>query len=328
MVHYNAAMGISAVKTISIVTPCYNEAAGIGAYLDAVLGVAGRLPDYQFEFLFIDDGSEDDTCVALQARAAEDRRVKIVALSRNFGHQRAIVAGLDYCAGDFIIVADADMQDPPELFSAIIAELERGADVVHMVRSDRSVDSWPKRATAAAFYAFMRRWVLPELRPNSGDFKGFNRRALQALLLYRENVRFLRGLFATLGFRQTEIPYVRAARHSGASKYPLTSVLRLARDAIVSNTVLPLRAGLYLGGISIAAACLYAAGCVAAFLAGNRFESPALMVLIGLVLFFSGAMLAMLGFIGEYLKCIVLETKQRPLYIVRALYNLPGTGDA
>ena len=313
-------------QTVSIVTPCYNEGAGLHAYMDAVCAVARRLPRYQFEFLFVDDGSEDDTGDVLCERATDDPRVRVVSLSRNFGHQRAIVAGLDFCSGDYIIVADADMQDPPELFSAIIAELEQGADVVHMVRSDRRVDSWPKRATAATFYAVMRRWVLPELRRNSGDFKGFNRRALEALRMYRENVRFLRGLFATLGFRQTEMPYARAARHAGVSKYPLTSVLRLARDAIVSNTVLPLRLGFYFGVVTMGAAVVYAGSCLGATLTGTDFEQPALMTLIGLVVFFSGAILAMLGFMGEYLKCLVLETKRRPLYIVRALQNLPDPG--
>ncbi len=316
-------MATSPARTVSIVSPCYNEGEGVNAYIDAALQVAGGLPQYRFEFLFVDDGSDDSTGAVLRARAEADPRVRVVTLSRNFGQQRAIVAGLDFCTGDYVIVADADMQDPPELFPRILEELERGSDVVHMVRSDRSVDSIPKRVTAAAFYAFMRRWVLPDLRPNSGDFKGLSRRALKALLLYRENVRFVRGLFATLGFSQTEIPYVRAARHAGCSKYPLRSVLRLARDAIVSNTVLPLRLGFYFGLLTVAASAVYAVVCLGALLAGAAFAHPALMALIGLVLFFSGVIVAMLGFIGEYLKCIVLETKRRPMYIVRGVQNLP-----
>jgi len=309
-------------KLVSIVAPCYNEAMVLDAFLACIRKIAEALPEYDFEFVFVDDGSQDGTEALLAREAQSDPRVRLVCLSRNFGHQRAITAGLDLCSGDYVIVMDADLQDPPELIPQMIDQLEAGFDLVHTVRTDRSVDTPAKRLSAKLFYAVMRRWVLPELPEDAGDFKGFNRQVLEALRQYRERVRFLRGAFATLGFKQTALPYVRAARHAGVSKYPLINIFRLARDAVVSNSVLPLRFGLFLGVAIWIMLPFYALVCSLGHLL-HGFDQPLMLILIGLVCAFSGVILILLGLIGEYLKCIVLEVKQRPLYIIRAVHNLP-----
>lgn len=308
-------------KRVSLVVPCYNEADALDAFLDAVRIVAASLPQYDWEFLFVDDGSTDATELLLLREGAADPRVKAVFLSRNFGQQRAISAGLDLCSGDFVVILDADLQDPPTLIPAMLDMLERDADVVHAVRTDRSADSAPKRIPARCFYALMRRWVLPELVRDSGEFKAFNRPVLDALRQYPERVRFLRGLYATLGFRQTEIAFTRPRRMQGQSRFPARAVLRLARDAIVSNTVLPLRLGFYLGCVLLAVAAVYGALCVY-YQFRHGFAAPWTMLLIGLNLVGFGVAFMLLGGIGEYLKCIVLEVKHRPLYIVKKTHNL------
>lgn len=301
---------------VSLVVPCYNEAEVLESFYECASRVIGELSAYEAEFLFVDDGSTDGTAGVLRQLAERDARVKVIFLSRNFGHQRAITAGLDFCSGDFIIVMDADLQDPPELIPKILEKLESGFDLVHTVRSDRSVDSVFKRVSAKLFYTIMKRWVLPDLPENAGDFKGFNRKVLNALGEYRERVRFLRGAFATLGFAQTRVEFKRAARHSGTSKYPTWNMLRFARDAIVSNTVLPLRIGFVLGLMAILALPFFIAWAVYGMFTGAQ-RDPLLLVLMGMILLFSGLTLMMIGVLGEYIKALILETKQRPLYIVR-----------
>jgi len=308
-------------KLVSVVVPCYNEAAVVGECVDRLAAVFAPLP-HDHELVFVDDGSTDATALRLADLARQDPRVKVVTLSRNFGQQRAISAGLEFSRGDYIVVMDADLQDPPELIPQLIEPLDAGDDVVHAVRSDRSVDGWFKRASAWAFYRLMRRWVLPALPENSGDFKAFNRRVCDALCTYRERVRFLRGAIATLGYRQSEVSYVRAARGGGRSKYPLKAVLRFARDAIVSNTVLPLRAALYLGLATLATAGAAAAVFAYALLTGASSETLLFGVAILLVLGYGGATMTAIGALGEYIKVLMMEVKHRPLYHVRELTNV------
>lgn len=308
--------------SVSLIVPCYNEAEGIAHTLARLSAIAEECPGYRFEFLFVDDGSQDATESILAEKILEDARVSLVVLARNFGHQRAITAGLEYCSGDFIVILDADLQDPPELIPEILALLADDFDVVHTVRSDREVDPLFKQLSAWGFYAVMRRWVLPELPINAGDFKGFNRRVLKELLRYREHVRFLRGSLATIGFRQTELPFVRAKRHAGDSKYALRNMLRLARDAVVSNTALPMRVALYGGLLTLLLGLpVYTAAMVMLHTAAIA-DEPVAAVAGGLVIFFSALVLCFLGIAGEYLKVIVLEVKDRPLFIVRTLHNI------
>ncbi len=321
-------MSSGSPRYVSVVVPCHNEADTLDAFLTRVTPIFERLPRFSFEIVLIDDGSTDATEAVIARLCAANPGVKGVSLSRNFGHQRAITAGLDYCMGDYIIVIDADLQDPPELIPDVLAKLEEGFDVVHTVRTDRSVDSFWKRKSAKLFYALMRRWVLPEIVEDAADYKGFTRQALEALRAYPERVRFLRGMFATLGFRQSTVPFVRAARGAGQSKYSLRNMLRFARDAIVSNTVLPLRLGFYFGVLLVAAAGAYGACVAGLFLAGGGMDQPLVHLVLSTIGALFGVVFILLGMMGEYLKCIILEVKARPLYVVRKTYNLPaGTGD-
>jgi glycosyltransferase involved in cell wall biosynthesis len=309
--------GAAARPRVCVISPCLNEEAVLPAFIARIAEVAAQLPGYDWELLLVDDGSSDATPDVIRAATPAGLTVRGVFLSRNVGQQRAITAGLDFCDADYAIIIDSDLQDPPELIPAIVAQLEAGFQVVHTAREDRSVDPPLKRLSAAAFYALMRRCVLPDLPYNAGDYKGLDRQALDAMRQYGERVRFLRGLFATLGFRQTVVPFRRAARYRGDSKYPWWKVLRLARDAVFSNTVWPLRIGLILGGGFIV---LTPVILIWAF----TFRS---MLLYGLqtamISFIGGVVLCLLGFIGEYLKVITLEVKQRPLYLVRAVHGFP-----
>ena len=311
--------------SVSIMVPCYNEAQVLPAFLDALDAQLKPLNDYRFELLFIDDGSQDDTLKVLQSVDEHTANISIIALARNYGHQRALTAGLDHVKGDFVIFMDADLQDPPELIPEMLRLWEAGCDIVHTVRTDRSQDSLSKRVSAHFFYALMRRWVLPELPVNAGDYKGLSRRAIEGLLQYNERVRFLRATIATLGFKQVEIPFTRPKRHAGKSKYPWISVMRLARDAIMSNTVIPLRLALFLGvaatGLGLVAG-LYTV-VLALSQASEHWMSYAILTAILLV---GGLNLAFMGILGEYIKILILETKQRPQYLIREIIQ-PGDSD-
>jgi dolichol-phosphate mannosyltransferase len=307
---------------VSIVAPCYNEGETVEPFLRRVRLVAASMSEYAFEYVFVDDGSLDDTAMRIKVEADRDPCVKLISLSRNFGHQRAITAGLEFCVGDLIVVIDADLQDPPEKIPEILERLSSDCDLVHMVRSDRSVDSFMKRASARMFYALMRRYALPEMASDGPDFKGFNRDVLNALLQYRERVRFLRGIFATLGFRQASIPYERAARHAGGTKYSLRKMFALGRDAMVSFSVLPLRVGFIVGAPSIGLAVIIGVFAIFKGLFLGGLHAPGQTVIIIMLSGFSGLILMALGAIGEYLGCLIREAKRRPLYIVRALVNI------
>lgn len=313
---------MNARPTVAIVAPCYNEADVITAFYERVRAIAAGLSGYEFEVLLVDDGSRDGTMAILRDLAANDPALRILCLARNFGHQRAITAGLDHCRADYIIVMDSDLQDPPEAIPAILEALGQGADLVHTVRVDRSQDSLAKRLSAKIFYAVMRRWVLPDLPEGAGDYKGFNRRVLLAIRQYRERVRFLRGAFATVGFCQATVPIRRPSRHAGQSKFPLRQVLRFGRDALVSNTAIPLRASLYLGLTTLALLPFVALALAMARLSGNWHPDPLLALLLLVVLLYGGLGLCFTGILGEYLKVLILETKQRPLYIVGDRINL------
>ncbi len=314
-------MGNANAKILTLVVPCYNEAAVLDTFLGRCDAVAAACAGYRFEYLFVDDGSTDATWAKLLEMAARDARVRAIRLTRNYDQQRAISAGLDLCAGDCFAVLDADLQDPPELLPDMLAQLEDGADIVHAVRVDRSSDSGFKRWTAWAFYRLMRRWVLPDLPENAGDFKLFNRRVLDAVRQYRERVRFLRGNLATVGFEQRLVSYTRPPRHAGVSKYPLRRMLRLARDAVFSNTALPLRWCTYAG---LGVLALWPVVSTAALLAEGA--SVLLLLLLSQWLF-TGLLMVALGLTGEFFKVIVFEVKERPLYLVRDTVNLSASGE-
>jgi len=315
-------MQTAATKLISIVVPCHNEGEMIELFLDTVGSVAEWMTAYRFEFVFVDDGSTDHTEARLEAASRRDPRVRALVLSNNVGHQRAIMAGLEHCRGDYVVVIDADLQDPPSLILEMVARLEEGFDIVHAVRQDRSVDTFAKRASAKLFYLFMRRFVQPELIENASDFKAFNRPVLKALLDHRQRVLFMRGLTSALGFRQSVVPFTRAPRAAGDSKYPVKKMMRFARDAILGNTVLPLRLMAVPGIVTVLAVPVYWLGL---YLVSARFslEFNLVMAMLGAVALLGGLVLTALGLAAEYLGLLIQEVQHRPRYHLRTIHETP-----
>lgn len=310
---------------VSIVIPVYNETEALPALLPALRAVLSKM-DCKFEVVFVNDGSSDDTLKFLLQAALNDHRIKVVGFSRNFGHQVAITAGLDFASGDAVVVMDADLQDPPELLPAMITLFLEGYQVVSAQRSKRESDSLFKRATAAAFYWIMRRMVDPRLQPEVGDFRLFSREAVLAIRQFREQHRFMRGLVAWLGLREAILPFDRQARVAGETKYPFWKMLRFAWAAMTSFSALPLRLTVAGGMIVAGAGVSYALYCAYQGLI-LRTTVPGWTSLICLVTIFSGAILVAIGLVGDYVARIFEEAKRRPLYIVSNLRNLVGGAD-
>jgi dolichol-phosphate mannosyltransferase len=304
---------------LSIVAPVYNEQELVEQF---VARAAAAAADYDYELVMVNDGSTDGTPELLDRIAASDRRVRVIHLSRNFGHQAALTAGLEHAAGDVVAMIDADLQDPPELIPDMIAQWSQGADVVYAVRKQREGETQFKLATASIFYRLFDKLAQVNLEPNSGDFRLLDRRALDALLTMTERSRFLRGMTVWVGFNQTAVSYEREARQAGETKYTLRRMLRFSLDAIASFSHLPLQLATYAGLLSaglafIAIAVVLVLRLVDSYLPG--FSSITIAVLL-----LGGIQLIALGVIGEYVGRIYDEVKHRPLYIVREERNRPS----
>jgi len=313
---------------LSVVIPAFNEARSLAAF-HARLGAAMRSPalaGYRWEAVYVDDGSTDATPQRLGALQAADPRVAVLRLSRNFGKEIAITAGLDHAGGEAVILIDADLQDPPELIPTLVARWREGFDVVYAQRRLRAGDSWLKRRTAHAFYRLMQRIGRVRLPENAGDFRLISRRVVLALQRLPEQHRFMKGLFAWVGFASIAVPYDRAPRAAGASTFTYWRLWNLALEGITGFTVMPLKVATYAGLVVAILAGLYGVQLVArTLLFGNPVSGyPSLMAVI---LFLGGVQLLTLGVIGEYLGRIFNETKRRPLYIVDQFLPADG-GDA
>ncbi|MBV9774912.1 MAG: glycosyltransferase family 2 protein, partial [Gemmatimonadetes bacterium] len=232
---------------LSVVVPCYNEEAVLLQTHGRLSGVLSQLRDLECEIVYVDDGSSDHTAVLLQQLQAQDRSVRVVRFSRNFGHQVAVSAGIDHTAGDAVVLIDADLQDPPELILEMVERWREGYHVVYGVRTDRPGESTFKLATAKLFYRLMNRLSDTEIPLDTGDFRLMDRRVVAALQSMPERDRFVRGMVSWVGFRQLALPYQRQARAAGESKYPLFKMLRFALDGVTSFSVAPLRAATWLG---------------------------------------------------------------------------------
>ncbi|QTO39616.1 glycosyltransferase family 2 protein [Desulfovibrio desulfuricans] len=302
-------------KTISLIIPVYNEEETIEIFLKHVRPVLLR-EDYFFEFIFVNDGSNDDTFLALLTARKSDQRIKIIDLSRNFGKEYALAAGFKYAQGDAIIPIDVDLQDSPCLISTFLRKWEEGYEMVIGVRTVRSSDSFFKRVTANLFYNLFNIASKEKIICNAGDFRLLDRKVVEVLNLLPERVRFTKGLYAWAGFRQVQLPYERAARAAGKSKWSFWGLWNFALDGITGFSTLPLRIWSYIGFICASIGFIYAAFLVfrTLFLGRDIPGYPSLMVVILCV---GGLILTSLGIIGEYLGRIFVETKQRPLYIVR-----------
>jgi len=304
---------------LSIIIPIYNEEEAFPFLLPALEKVLAEMA-CEYEFIFVNDGSRDRSLELLR-QASRDPRIKVLSFSRNFGHQAAITAGLDFAEGDAIAVMDADLQDPPEILREMVARYEEGYDVVSAQRAGRRSDTVFKRFTAAGFYWVMRTMVDRRLVPEVGDFRLFSRPALLALRAFREQHRFMRGLVAWLGLKEAIVPFERKSRVAGETKYPLRKMLKFSWTAISSFSALPLRLSMALGilfsltGFGYLLYTLYVV-----YLRGNAVPGWASVVVLQCL--FSGATLFALGLVGDYIAKIFEETKMRPLYVVDRTFNI------
>jgi glycosyltransferase involved in cell wall biosynthesis len=302
---------------LCVIVPVFNEAVVLDEFCTRMLAVLEAL-DLNWQLLFIDDGSTDETRRVIEDWRQRKQQIGLIGLSRNFGKEQAMTAGLDHVDADAVIIIDADLQDPPELIPKLVERWREGFDVVYAQRNSRHGDSWLKRATAATFYRVIN-WVSRTSIPkDTGDFRLLSRRAVVAVSSARERHRFMKGLFAWVGYRQVAVHYDRDPRHAGSSKFSYWRLWNFAVDGITSFTTAPLRAATWLGLLVAFAALLY--GLVIIFktlMWGDPVPGyPSLMVV---VLFLGGVQLVSLGVIGEYLGRLFEQSKQRPLYLIDSL---------
>jgi len=311
---------------LSIVIPVFNEAETIETICSRVASVLSHITD-DYEVIFVNDGSTDSSLQLLVTVAARDKRFRVINLSRNFGHQTAITAGLQYASGAAVIIMDGDLQDPPELIPSFLEKWKEGFEIVYAVRAKRK-EGLLKRVLYKSFYLALRTLAHIDIPLDSGDFGLINRRVLDIINKMPECNRFIRGLRSWVGFRQTGVPYDRDARFSGAPKYSFSKLFKLALDGLVSFSTIPLRLatamGFIISGLSFLGILIY----IYRFFTTPRV--PGFTTLIIIVLFIGGVQLITVGILGEYIGRIYDETKQRPLFIVRETINIeehlyPGT---
>ena len=305
-----------AIADVSVVVPCFNEAAVIRSTHHRLCRVLNGLTELRWEVLYVDDGSGDNTLALLRSIQASDPRVRVLSLSRNFGHQIAVSAGLEAAAGAAVVLIDADLQDPPDLIPEMLARWRDGVDVVYGERKARAGETRFKRLSASLFYRLINRLSTTPIPIDTGDFRLMDRRVVAAVLAMPERDRFLRGMVAWTGFRQEPIRYEREARSAGESKYPLRRMLRFAVDGLLSFSLVPLRVAVYLGLVTSALALLGILYALALRLFTDIWV-PGWTLLFIAVLFLGGVQLLSLGVIGEYLGRVYWEVKRRPLYLVR-----------
>ncbi|MDP2993589.1 MAG: glycosyltransferase family 2 protein [Anaerolineales bacterium] len=301
--------------TFSIVAPIFNE-------LDNLPELYRRVRDVMsatrgtWELVLVDDGSTDGSTERILQLAKQDKHIRPVIFARNFGHQVAITAGWDYARGEAVVIIDADLQDPPEAIPDLIAKWREGYEVVFAVRAEREGETWFKKTTAALFYRIVHRITDVKIPVDTGDFRLMDRKVVDVLKTMRERHRFPRGMSAWVGFRQIGVPYKRAARHAGVTKYPFKNMLKLALNAITGFSYFPLQLATYFGFVAAGLAIIAIPVVIIMRLAGHGAFLGQATTLIA-VLFLGGVQLISLGVLGEYLGRIYDEVKGRPLYIVR-----------
>jgi len=304
---------------LSLVVPMYNEEAALKRFFETVEPVLASI-GLGYEIICVNDGSKDATLAELYRRATQDARIKVLDLSRNFGKEAALSAGLDAAQGQAIIPMDADLQEPPDLLPQMVALWRQGFDVVLAKRTDRKSDTWFKRFSAKLFYRLIRGLSDVDIPANVGDFRLMDRQVNEALRRLPERTRFMKGLFAWLGFRQTEIEFVRPRRQDGAGKQNLRRLIGLAMDGVISFSTVPLRMWGYLGFVVAGFAFCYGMFIVLKTLVFGV-DTPGFATLATVLLFFNGLLMINLGVLGEYVTRIFTEVKGRPLYLVRERIN-------
>ena len=301
--------------TLSVVAPCFNEEGVLHELyrrISQVLDGSGET----WELVLVNDGSRDRTPEIMRELHAQDDRVKVVDFARNFGHQIAVTAGMDYAQGDAVVLIDADLQDPPELILEMLAKWREGYEVVYAIRAERKGETWFKEFTAKMFYRIIYKITDIDIPMDTGDFRLMDRKVVNALKTMHEKHRFMRGMSVWVGFRQTGVKYVRAERYAGETKYPLKKMLKFAMDGITSFSYFPLQLATYIGFVAALLAVLGIIVTIILRLSGSHAFLGQATTLVS-VLFLGGVQLICLGILGEYLGRIYDEVKGRPLYIVR-----------
>lgn len=306
-------------RLVSILVPCYNEEAVLHEFYRRTVQVIDDMPQYDFQFMFVNDGSKDRTLDIMRELHEKDSRVSYVNLSRNFGKEIAMIAGIDYLTGDAAIIMDADLQDPPELIPEMISWWEKGYQDVSAKRRSRAGESFFKKWSSHAFYTILQKMSSVPMQRDVGDFRLLDKQCLNALRLMRESQRYTKGLFSWIGFEKKEVLFDRDARAAGKTKWNYWKLLNLAIEGITSFTIAPLRASAFVGCILAFIALLYMLFIVLRTLICGE-DVPGYPSLVSIILFIGGIQLFFLGIIGEYLGRVFNESKFRPLYLVKA-YN-------
>ena len=307
-------------KLISIIVPMYNESSNVSCFYQEISKVIEILPEYNFEIILINDGSKDDTLLKIKLLATKDPKVKVIDLSRNFGKEIALTAGLREANGDAVIPIDADLQDPPELIVELIAKWNEGYDVVYATRSIREGETFFKKLTAFLFYRVIQKLIKFKIPMDTGDFRLMSRQVVDALNLCNEQHRFMKGLFSWVGFKQISIPYLRRPRHAGKSSFNYWKLWNFALEGITSFSFIPLQIATYIGFL----VALFSVFYIAFVIIKTLFYGEAVQgypTLVVSIFFFGGAQLMTLGIIGEYIGRIYNESKRRPLYFIREKMN-------
>ncbi|CAD6510119.1 putative glycosyltransferase [Paraburkholderia hiiakae] len=307
------------VKLLSLVVPFFNEEEVISPFFDATLPVLDLLKGVTFEIVCVNDGSRDSTLPRLYARAAADSRIRVIDLTRNFGKEAALSAGLDEALGDIIVPFDADLQDPPHVIALLLEKWREGYDVVVARRVNRDSDTWLKRKTAAMFYRMHNAVCDTHIPENVGDFRLITREVADALKQLPETRRFMKGLFAWVGYRTAFVDYVREPRAAGESKFSGWKLWNFALEAFTSFSTLPLRVWTYVGSFVALIAFLYAAFLIARTLIMGV-AVPGYASILTVVLLLGGVQLIGIGVLGEYVGRIYAESKKRPVYLIRSRY--------
>lgn len=307
-------------KLVSVVVPCYNEATVVARFHDAITGIFKELPNYHFEIIFIDDGSSDDTVDKILSLQVPLKNIRLIELSRNFGKEAALTAGIYAAKGDAVIPIDVDLQDPPGLIPSMIEKWEAGADVVLARRADRKADSMPKRLSSKAFYSVHSSLSKVNLPSNVGDFRLMDRKVVDAINRLPERQRFMKGIFSWVGFESVVVDYTREERAAGETKFSAWKLWNLALEGITGFSTVPLRVSTYIGLLGAFLSVIY----VLIILGQKAFYGisvPGYASLMIVVLLFGSVQLIFLGIIGEYIGRTYIEVKQRPLYIVKKLHE-------
>lgn len=308
------------MKTITLLIPAYNEQEVLAPLLERLGKLAHDNSRYSFEFLFINDGSRDKTLEIIKSHATRDARISYINLSRNFGKEIAMIAGLDNVKSDAVVILDADLQDPPELIPKMIELWEQGYDDIYARRKSRAGETWFKKVTSELFYKLLQKSTSIPIQRDTGDFRLLDRRCVEALIQFRESQRYTKGMFSWIGYKKKEIEYDRDPRAAGETKWNYFKLVNLAIDGITSFTTAPLRISSVLGILVSLAAFIYIIYLVVRTIAHGT-DLAGYPSMMAVILFLGGIQLLSLGVIGEYIGRIFNESKQRPLYFIEEYHK-------